>query len=208
MFDLNHLENRKEFAARIKTARKNAGMTQAELAEKIGSDRTTISQWECAHNLPDYSYLSKLCTLLNIDIGYLFGDYSENNYDIHKIKEITGLSEKAIETLKSELQFACLSYFLENENFSKALKLLWTMPTNLAFLTDYMKIDGDLQSLDSLTLQETMQIYEKWAQAQRYMANAIDDYIDNAEKKCDYPQNLKHSNYDWLAAKSLLIKTT
>lgn len=206
MFDLSNNEDKIKFGERIRNARIKKGKeyTQEKVAELIGVQRSTYALWETGAKIPHWESLSKICEVLDIDTGYLLGLYDENNYDIRKIKEITGLSEKAIEKLKSELQFACLSFFMDNENFSKALKILWTMPIELAFIAENIKDDSDMQSIDLDTLKECRQINENWSIAQRYMASAIDDYIDNAEKKCGYPQKLKHTNFDWIMAKRRL----
>lgn len=52
----------------IKHLRKKQGLTQAELAEKIGVSSKTISKWETAKGLPDISLLQPLAQALNISL--------------------------------------------------------------------------------------------------------------------------------------------
>lgn len=52
----------------IEELRKEKGLTQKELAEKLGLSNTAISKWECGCNLPDISMLEPLSKVLNIDI--------------------------------------------------------------------------------------------------------------------------------------------
>ena len=47
-------------SATIKHLREKQGLTQAELAEKIGVSSKTISKWETAKGLPDISLLQPL----------------------------------------------------------------------------------------------------------------------------------------------------
>ncbi len=51
--------------------RKQKGMTQKELAEKVGVSDKTISKWECGNSIPDITYLEALCNSLNISVNEL-----------------------------------------------------------------------------------------------------------------------------------------
>ena len=59
---------------RIKTARKQAGMTQAALASKMGISYQGIQQWENDRRNPRYSSLLRIAKALNIPIQNLFSD--------------------------------------------------------------------------------------------------------------------------------------
>ncbi len=55
----------------IAETRKQRGMTQRELAEKIGISDKTVSKWECGNSIPDISYLEALCDSLDIKVNEL-----------------------------------------------------------------------------------------------------------------------------------------
>ena len=55
-------------SATIKQLREKRGVTQAELAEKIGVSDKTISKWETAKGLPDISLLQPLAQALGISV--------------------------------------------------------------------------------------------------------------------------------------------
>ena len=55
-------------SATIKQLREKRGLTQAELAEKIGVSDKTISKWENAKGLPDISLLQPLAQALGISV--------------------------------------------------------------------------------------------------------------------------------------------
>lgn len=57
----------------IKTARKNKGMTQEELAERLNVVRQTVSKWEMNLSVPDADLLEKLADVLNVDVHVLLG---------------------------------------------------------------------------------------------------------------------------------------
>lgn len=55
----------------IAETRKQRGMTQKELAEKIGISDKTVSKWECGNSIPDIIYLEALCDSLDIRVNEL-----------------------------------------------------------------------------------------------------------------------------------------
>ena len=56
----------KDFGILIKTLRKEVGLTQRELADKLGIDDSNISKWERGKALPDVSIIPQIAALLNI----------------------------------------------------------------------------------------------------------------------------------------------
>jgi len=54
--------------AMIKHLREKSGMTQAELAERIGVSSKTVSKWETAKGLPDISLLQPLAQALGVSV--------------------------------------------------------------------------------------------------------------------------------------------
>lgn len=55
----------------ITELRKEQGMTQAVLAEKLGISDRAVSKWETGKSLPDSSIMLELCGLLNINVNEL-----------------------------------------------------------------------------------------------------------------------------------------
>lgn len=79
-----------KFGAIIKEHRKQKGLTQTELAEKIGVFRNTISNWEADRVTPDFESLSALCVQLDISKEELFGlqnasDITEDGIKLLKV---------------------------------------------------------------------------------------------------------------------------
>ena len=59
---------------KIKEARKQAGLSQDQLAEKLSVSRSAVAKWESNKGLPDVSNLKALALLLNVSIDYLLDD--------------------------------------------------------------------------------------------------------------------------------------
>jgi len=55
----------------IASCRKEHGMTQAVLAEKLGISDRAISKWETGKSMPDSGIMLDLCELLKINVNEL-----------------------------------------------------------------------------------------------------------------------------------------
>ena len=60
-----------QFGKLLATRRKELGMTQARLGEKLHLTAKTISKWECGHGFPDISSIIPLAEALEISIAQL-----------------------------------------------------------------------------------------------------------------------------------------
>ena len=66
------------FAERLKTIRKENGMTQMQLSEKSGLSQSNINTWERGRSLPLPDGLIALADCFNCSIDYLLGRESED----------------------------------------------------------------------------------------------------------------------------------
>lgn len=62
------------FADKIIELRKKNGMTQEELAEKMGVSRQSVSKWEGAQSIPDLEKILRLSELFGVSTDYLLKD--------------------------------------------------------------------------------------------------------------------------------------
>ena len=53
----------------IRKLRKEKGMTQKQLAEKMNISDKAVSKWECGNGCPDISLLRELSEILGVCIG-------------------------------------------------------------------------------------------------------------------------------------------
>ena len=63
--------NTKKFGTYISAKRKDMGLTQAELAEKVNLTRQSISKYETGECFPDISILIQLAEIFGITIDEL-----------------------------------------------------------------------------------------------------------------------------------------
>lgn len=57
----------------FKQLRLSSGLTQVEMAEKLGISRSTIGMYETGAREPDFETLEKIADFFNVDIDYLLG---------------------------------------------------------------------------------------------------------------------------------------
>ena len=56
---------------RLKTLRKEKGLTQEQLGERLGVSSRSVSRWENGVNLPDFDLLLELCRLYGVSLDEL-----------------------------------------------------------------------------------------------------------------------------------------
>ncbi len=80
----------------IAEVRKQRGLTQKELAEKVGISDKTVSKWECGNSIPDISYLESLCDSLDIKVNELLsGEHlSDKSYSEKAEENIMALMKE------------------------------------------------------------------------------------------------------------------
>ena len=93
----------------LKEARKKKGLTQAELANKLGVTDRAISNWENGKRLPDYTLIYKLCDKLDIDINKLF--MSDDDLIKKYYKEKTNLAGIILSIVLLFLGIICIINF-------------------------------------------------------------------------------------------------
>lgn len=57
----------------FKRLRSSSGLTQVEMAEKLGISRSTIGMYETGAREPDFETLEKIADFFNVDTDYLLG---------------------------------------------------------------------------------------------------------------------------------------
>lgn len=79
-------------------ARKKKGMSQEEVAEKLGVSRQTISKWETDETLPDIRQSKKLSVLYGLSLDELI------EFDIN-VKEIQEMIDKTSEKISDKIDW-------------------------------------------------------------------------------------------------------
>ena len=65
------------FAGNLIRLRTQAGMTQAELADKIHYSDKSVSKWERAESLPDLQVTQELASVFGVTVDFLIHPHDE-----------------------------------------------------------------------------------------------------------------------------------
>ena len=87
---------KKTLGAMIAELRKQRGMTQLELAEKMGVTDKAVSKWERDLSCPDINSLPNLAEILGVSVDELMQIKKEADAPASKVSEIMELAPKAV----------------------------------------------------------------------------------------------------------------
>ena len=85
----------KSIGETIAFLRKEKGMTQNELAEKMNVTDKAVSKWELDLSCPDINTISKLADVLNVSVEELL-KAKKQDYNKNKLKDLINLIFKAV----------------------------------------------------------------------------------------------------------------
>ena len=80
--------DQKKIGSFLRELRKNEGLTQEQVAEKLGISSRTISRWETGAYMPDISMLVGIAEMYDVDVREIIdGERKEENMD-SEVKEV------------------------------------------------------------------------------------------------------------------------
>ena len=85
---------------RIRDLREDRDMRQIDLANAVGIDQRTISNYETGKSNPDSDALIKLADFFNVSIDYLVGRIKQDFYYSQDKKRFIEQIQKSLEELK------------------------------------------------------------------------------------------------------------
>ena len=126
----------------IQEKRKECGLTQCELAEKLNVSDRAVSKWENGNCIPEVSNIQELCKILNITINDLFSGcivdmkdnekkLEENLVEMIRIKEQRDRELLILETFigvtVSIIMFLCImiASFVQMDNWIRIVLIVF-----------------------------------------------------------------------------------
>ncbi len=177
---------------KIKEARKQCGLTQEQLAEKMLLSRSAIAKWESNKGLPDVENLKTLAKLLNVSVDYLLGN--GDTVTDYVIREAYNLSDygdgskkkKKERLMREKFPDAIIRPLLGKLKLTKGEKVIDNM---IGFLTDApFGIPGVINSVKNTD--KAFFLVEK--DDKQFFVTVTDEFIETrqliryiAEKKFD-----------------------
>ena len=132
-------------------ARKKCGLSQEDVAEKLGVSRQTVSKWETDETLPDIRQSKKMAVLYNMSLDELI------EFDID-VKEIQQIIEKTSEQIEEKIdwtsawgkKYSILIQYQNEVNIPKYATRIDSMVNELMEEYQYSYLDAFLVLKDIL----------------------------------------------------------
>lgn len=124
-------EKTEKFGANLKHLRKQKGITQQEIADRINTSRSCISNYESGNRQPDNQTIKLIADFFDVSVDYLFGRSEvktliKSNSLINDIQDvlsdITSLNKLDISGCSTYVKCAIIefyTYLLKKEEKSK-----------------------------------------------------------------------------------------
>lgn len=91
------------FAERLKELRKQAHLTQVELAKRLGIGQSSYADWERGKKKPTQENLVKIAQILDVSIDYLVGNSEEKSDELDNIELLFRMNSKGLTKEEKEI---------------------------------------------------------------------------------------------------------
>ena len=107
-----------EFSERLKELRKQAHLTQVELASKLGIVQSSYADWERGKKKPTQDNLVKIAQILNVSVDYLVGNSKEKSDELDNIEMLFRMNSKGLTDEEKAVFKKELIEFMEERKMS------------------------------------------------------------------------------------------
>ncbi len=164
------------FGEKLKEARKEAGLTQDELAEKLSVSRSAVAKWESDKGLPDVNNLKAMSQLLSVSLDYLLDD--EEKLSFNETKEAIDLD--FFEKTGNCRDKKDAAVYAKYSNADAIYPLIRHKKKNKTeFLVDFLVQPGIIQLTDYINDMSAYYLVEK--DRKQLLVRVSDDFITSCE---------------------------
>lgn len=93
------------FKEMLKYLRCREGLSQSELANKLGISKSTISMYEVGKREPDFETLEAIADFFNVDINFLLGRAETENSGYYMNQETVAMAQQLFENKELRVLF-------------------------------------------------------------------------------------------------------
>lgn len=161
---------------KIKEARKQAGLSQEQFAEKMNVSRSAVAKWETDKGIPDISNLKVMSKLLNVSIDHLLDD--GESPDFGEITEPINLDDyEKTGKCRNKMDAACIAKFPDADLITPLIR---TKKMNKGeAIIDFLVAPGVVQVLDYAKENPECYLVEK--SGKQYLVKITKDFIKTSE---------------------------
>ena len=110
-----------EFAEKLMTLRKQAGLSQEQLADRLGVTRQSVSKWESGTAFPELVKLVTLSEMFGVSVDYLVKDYVEEPEQQRADSPDTARLEQKVDDLTRYVKGSFYAYDSQTKIFGLPL---------------------------------------------------------------------------------------
>ena len=101
------------FAERLKELRKQAHLTQVELAKRLGIGQSSYADWERGKKKPTQENLIKIAQFFDVPLDYLVGNTESKEAELDNIELLFRMNSKGLTNQEKEIFKKELIEFME-----------------------------------------------------------------------------------------------
>ncbi len=161
---------------KIKEARKNAGLSQEQFAEKMNVSRSAVAKWETDKGIPDISNLKVMSKLLNVSIDHLLDDGETPEFG--EMTEPVNLADyEKTGRCRSRQDAVCLAKFADADMIYPLMRT--KKKTKGEAIVDFLVAPGIVQALDQINENPECYLVEKGGK--QFLVKITKDFVKTSE---------------------------
>lgn len=135
------------FGEKLKEARKEAGLSQEQFAEKMGVSRSAVAKWESGKGMPDVPNLKIMAQLLDVSVDYLLDE--DEKISFNETKEAVDLDAFEVTgKCRDKRDAACYAKFSDADAIYPLIRR--KKMSKLEWAADLIAAPGIMQGADYL----------------------------------------------------------
>ncbi|MBR1674290.1 MAG: helix-turn-helix transcriptional regulator [Eubacterium sp.] len=170
------------FGEKLKEARKNAGLSQEQFAEKLSVSRSAVAKWETDKGMPDVNNLKTISQLLNVSVDYLLDE--DEKISFNEIKEPVNLDDyEKSGKCRDKKDAACVAKYPDADSIYALIRKKKMSKTE--WILDFIVKPGVVETLDQFKELAGFYIVER--EGRQYFVKVTSEFITTYEmtKKVD-----------------------
>lgn len=164
------------FGEKLKEARKAAGLSQEQFAEKMCVSRSAIAKWESDKGMPDVNNLKAMSQLLGVSVDYLLAD--EEKLSLNELKEPISLdSFEKVGKCRSKKDAACYARYQSADAIYPLIR--YKKMTALTRVVDFFIQPGIHNAVDQI--ENTAAYYLVETGGKQLLVSVTKDFLTSSE---------------------------
>ena len=164
------------FGEKMKNARKDAGLSQEQLAEKLCVSRSAVAKWETDKGMPDVNNLKAMAQFLGVSVDFLLAE--DEQLSFNEMKEPIDLdSFEKTGKCRSKKDAACFSKYNTADAIYPLIR--YKKMTGLTRVVDFFVAPGVNNMLDQIDNKNAYYLVETGSK--QLLISVSNDFITTTE---------------------------